>query len=152
MINTRVERARLYFRHRPSPVTLLSDPDCHTHGAFGVPRIEFIAEGSSQRPEWPHRTSTEQFQAARINPTGELPGPTQPMETNTVLNAKDGLELDEVDKAIFANHATQLARHFLVDAAGIVRWTHIEARDGPESLCTFPTAAQIIAAAGSLAR
>ena len=72
MINTRVERARLYFRHRPSPVTLLSDPDCRTHRAFGVPRIEFIAEGSSQRPEWLHRTSTEQFQAARINPTGEL--------------------------------------------------------------------------------
>jgi len=59
------------------------------------------------------------------------------MEANTVLNAKDGFELDEVDKAIFANHATQLAGHFLVDAAGIVRWSHIEARDGPESLCTF---------------
>jgi hypothetical protein len=94
----------------------------------------------------------EQFQAARINPTGELPQPTQPMEANFVLNAKDGFELEEADKTILANHATQGAGHFLVDAAGIVRWTHIEARDGPESLCTFPTAAQIIAAAGSLAR
>ncbi len=151
VINTPVERARLYFRHRPSPVTLLSDPDCHTHRAFGVPRIEFIPEGSSERPEWPHRTSMERFQAVRVNPTGELPEPMHPLEGNTALNAKDGFELEEADKAIMANHLGQLAGHFLVDAAGIVRWTHIEARDGPESLCTFPTAAQIIAAAGSLA-
>ena len=38
VINTPVERARLYFRHRPTPVTLLSDPDCLTHRAYGVPQ------------------------------------------------------------------------------------------------------------------
>lgn len=152
VINTPVERARLYFRHRPSPVTLLSDPDCRTHRAFGVPRIEILPEGSSERPEWPHRASLEQFLAVRVNPTGELPEPMHPIEGNAALNAKDGFELDEADKVILANHPTQGAGHFLVDAAGIVRWAHIEARDGPEGLCTFPTAAQIIAAAGSLAR
>jgi peroxiredoxin len=152
VINTPLERARVYFRYRPSPVTLLSDPDCRTHRAFGVPRIELIPEGSSERPQWPHRASMEQFQAARINPNGLLPQPTQPMEANAVLNAKDGFELDEADKAILANHPTQGVGHFLVDAAGIVRWMHIEARDGPEGLCTFPSAAQIIAAAGSLSR
>jgi peroxiredoxin len=152
VINTPVERARLYFRHRPTPVTLLCDPDCRTHRAFGVPRIEFLPDGSSERPEWPSRASMAQFEAARINPTGELPEPTQPMAANPVLNTKDGFELDEDDNAIFANHGTQLVGHFLVDAAGIVRWAHIEARDGPNSLCIFPTAAQIIAAAGSLGR
>jgi len=150
VINTPVERARLYFRHRPTPVALLCDPECRTHRAFGVPHIEFLPEGSGERPAWPHRASMEQFEAARVNPTGELPEPLQPMASNPVLNAKDGFELNDTDQAIFAEHGTQLGGHFLVDAQGIVRWSQIEALDGPNSLCLFPTAAQIIAAAGSL--
>lgn len=150
VINTPVERARLYFRYWPTPVVLLSDPDCRTHQAFGVPHIEFLPADSSEVPEWPHRASMAQFEAARVNPTGELPEPLQPMASNPVLNAKDGFELDEVDRAIFADHGTQLVGHFLVDAAGIVGWVRIEAPDGPNSLCIFPNAAQIIAAAGNL--
>src|ERR1051325_8037870 len=40
-INPPVERARMYFRYRATPVMLVSDPDCLTHQAFGVPRGEF---------------------------------------------------------------------------------------------------------------
>ena len=152
VINTPLERARLYFRYQPTPVTLLCDPDCRTHRAFGVPRATFLPEDSSERPEWPTRTTMEQFGAARINPTGELPEPLQPMEANVVLNAKDGFELDETDQAILANHGTQLVGHFLVDAVGRVGWAQIEARDGPNSLGTFPGATEIIAAVGSLER
>jgi peroxiredoxin len=152
VINTPLERARLYFRHRPTPVMLLSDPDCLTHRAFGVPRGEFLPEGSNEQPEWPYRGSMAQFAAARINPTGELPEPMNPMEANPVLNAKDGFEMEEADHAILANHPTQLVGHFLVDAAGIVSWVQIEALDGPNSLSIFPTPAQIIAAAASLGR
>jgi len=93
-----------------------------------------------------------QFAAARINPNGELPGPTQPMEANDVINAKDGFELNETDTAILERHAAQLVGHFLIDATGVVRWVQIEAVDGPNSLCNFPSAAQIIAAAGGLGR
>jgi peroxiredoxin len=152
VINTPLERARLYFRNRPTPVMLLSDPDCLTHRAFGVPRGEFLPEGSNEQPEWPYRGSMAQFAAARINPTGELPEPMNPMEANPVLNAKDGFEMEEADHAILANHPTQLVGHFLVDAAGIVSWVQIEALDGPNSLSIFPTPAQIIAAAASLGR
>jgi hypothetical protein len=144
-----VERARLYFRHRPTPITLLCDPDCRTHRAYGVPHGEFLPEGSCEQPEWPYGATMAQFQAARINPTGELPEPLHPMEANTVLNAKDCFELDEADNAIFANHATQLVGHFLVNANGTIGWAQIEALDGPNSLSIFPTAAEIIAAAGS---
>lgn len=147
VINTPVDRARLYFRHRPTPVTLLSDPDCLTHRAYGVPRGVFLPEGSQDEPEWPYRTNLEQFGAARINPTGELPAPTQPMEANAVLNAIDGFQMAAADEAILEAHPTQLVGHFLVDAAGIVRWVEIEAPDTPNKLCTFPTAEQLIAAA-----
>ena len=150
VINTPVERARLYFRHRPTPVTLLCDPDCHTHRAYGVPHAEFLPDESSKQPEWPYSATMAQFQAARINPTGELPEPLQPMEANTVLNAKDRFALDEADMAIFANHASQLVGHFLVNANGTIAWTQIEALDGPNSLCIFPNAAEIIAAADDL--
>jgi peroxiredoxin len=152
VINTPLERARMYFRYRPTPVVLLSDPDCRTHRAFGVPRIEFLPDDSREEPEWPSRASMAQFEAARVNPTGELAEPTQPMAANPILNAKDGFELDQADEAIFAEHGTQLAGHFLVDRAGIVGWAQIEALDGPNSLCIFPSAAEIVAAAGRLAR
>ena len=151
VINTPVDRARLYFRHRPTPVLLLSDPDCLTHRAVGVPRLEFMPEGSSERPAWPYRASMAEFQAARINPTGELPEPTFPMDANNALNARDGFEMEAADHAVYATHATQLVGHFLVDAAGIVAWVQIEAPDGPNSISIFPTAAQFIAAAGPLA-
>lgn len=151
VINTPVERARMYFRHRPTPVMLLSDPDCLTHRAFGVPYGEFLSDGSSEPAKWPYQATMAQFMAARINPTGEMPEPVQPMEANVVLNAKDGFEMDEADHAILANHPTQLVGHFLVDADGVVGWVQIEARDDPNNLSIFPTPAELIAAAGSLA-
>ncbi|OUM00824.1 peroxiredoxin-like family protein [Variovorax sp. JS1663] len=150
VINTPLARARLYFGYRPLPVVLLADPDCRTHRAFGVPRVGFLPEGSAEPPAWPARTTVARFEAARINPGGVLPQPLQPMAANPVLNARDGFALDEDDEAIFAAHGTQLVGHYLVDAAGVIVWTHIEAREGPDRLCYFPDAAEIITAADGL--
>jgi len=152
VINTPVDRARLYYRHRPTPVTLLSDPDCETHRAFGVPAGTFLPEGSNETPKWPYRATMEMFANARINPTGEMPEPVQPMQANVVLNAKDGFELDDADQGILATHPTQLVGHFLVDADGIIRWVQIEAPEDPNQLSIFPTADELIAAAGNLRR
>jgi len=152
VVNTPVERARMYFRHRPTPTMLLSDADCATHRAFGVPRIDFLPEDSSEPRQWPYRADLPGFMAARINPTGELDEPLQPIDTNTVLNAKQGFEMEPADQAILAAHMTQLAGHFLVDAAGKVAWTQIEAPDGPHSIGIFPTPAELIAAAKRLGR
>ncbi len=152
VINTPVERARMYFRYRPTPVTLLSDPDCLTHQAFGVPHAVPMPEGSTEKPAWPYRASMADFMAARINPTGEMEEPAQPMEANTILNAKDGFEMHESDHAILAAHPTQLVGHFLVDAGGIVGWAQIEAPNDPNELSIFPSPDQLIAAADSLVR
>jgi len=151
VINTPVDRAKLYFRHRPTPVMLLSDPECLTHQAFGVPRIVMLPDGSSEQAVWPYRASGAQFMASRINPTGELPGPTFPLDANGVLNALDGFQMEEADNAILANHPTQLVGHFLVDGAGMVAWVQIEAPEGPNGISTFPTPQQLIAAAKGLA-
>jgi len=150
VVNTPLERARLYFHHRPTALTLLSDPDCASHRAFGVPRIGFLEPGSAVQPRWPYATSVELFEAARINPTGELDAPAQPMQANELLNVKDGFALAEADQRIFAAHATQLTAQFLVDRDGIVRWAWSEAPNAPAELCRFPSFSDMLAAVQTL--
>src|SRR2546426_2154928 len=73
VVNTPLERARLYFKYRPARVLLAADPEAATHRAFGVPEgvlVEHESEAS-----WPLRTTMGQLQAALVNPTGELPEP-----------------------------------------------------------------------------
>lgn len=147
VINTPLERARLYYRYRPTPVTLLSDPECRSHAAFGIPRIEFLEPGGAPG-QWP-RTRPEDFAMARIDPTGELGTPTQPMEANGVLNRKDGFELAAADQEIFDRHGTQFAGQFLIDGEGIVRWSWTEAPGGANELCRFPGAAEMLHAVRS---
>ncbi len=150
VINTPLDRAKLYFRHRPTQVTLLSDPDCNTHRAFGVPRADILPEGSTEQPKWPYKAGMSEFLASRINPTGELDAPVFPMEANGTINARDGFQMERADDEILAAHPTQLVGHFLVDAHGIVRWAQMEAPESPNGLCTFPTGDQLIAAARNL--
>jgi peroxiredoxin len=152
VINTPVERARLYFEHRPTPVTLLSDPECSTHRAFGVPRIGFLAADSTEPPQWPSRASMERFMEARVNPTGELSQPEQPMAANDIMNRKDGFTMTPTDEKIIANHGTQLAGHVLIDRQGIVRWAHFEGLGGPEDIGRFPSPDDLLAAGRELAR
>ena len=145
VVNTPLDRARLYFRYRPTPVTLLSDPHCETHRAFGIPRIEFLAEDDGPG-QWP-RTRPQDFAAARIDPTGELGQPTQPMEANGVLNRKDAFELTKADEEIFEAHGTQFAGQFLIDREGVVRWRWTEAPQSAGELCRFPSGQEILEAA-----
>jgi peroxiredoxin len=144
VINTPLERARLYFRYRPTPVTLLCDPECATHRAFGIPRIELVEAGGAAG-NWP-RTRMEDFARARIDPTGELGVPTQPMAANAVLNRKDGFELTAADQQIFDRHGTQLAGQFLIDRDGIVRWSWSEAPRAAEEIGRFPGVREMLAA------
>lgn len=150
VVNTPLERAQLYFRYRPTPLILLSDPECRGHRLFGIPRIELVEPGGSEPAQWP-RTRPEDFAAARINPTGELAAPTQPLEANEALNRKDRFELTAEDEAIFAAHGTQFAGQFLLDREGIVRWRWTEAPTSAGELCRFPSAADMIEAARGLA-
>jgi len=145
VINTPLQRARLYFRNQPTPVTLLSDERCESHGAFGVPRIGFAEAGTGVH--WPERADLAEFQAARINPTGELPAPVQPIAANDALNRLDRFQMAPEDQQIFEAYATQLVGQFLVDKTGTVRWTWIEAADGPSQVGRYPTHADLIAAA-----
>ena len=147
VVNTTLDRARLYFKYRPTRVLLAADPEAGTHRLFGVPALE-LGEVSG----WPLRATPEEFGAVRINPTGELAAALQPMEANDELNRREGFQLTEVDQQILAAHGTQLVGHFLIDREGIIRWTHIEAWERMTDLGKFPTEAEILAAARALPR
>ena len=45
VIQTPAERAAIYIRHRPTPVTLLADSEGTTHRAYGLPRLELMLDG-----------------------------------------------------------------------------------------------------------
>ena len=138
VMNTAADRARLYFRYHPTSATLLADPDASTHRAFAVPSFTL------------DETVMAALSAARINPTGELPEAVPPLAANDALNRQDGFELDPADEAIVAVNPAQLTGHFLIDRDGIVRWASVEATGSLNEIGTFPTPAELLAAARSL--
>jgi peroxiredoxin len=149
VVNTPLERARLYFKYRPARVLLTADPEAATHRLFGLPEGTLVADES--QASWAQGTFTMgQIQASLVNPTGELPEPQNVLMANETLNKKDGFELTETDKQIAAKHAFQLAGHFLIDRGGIIRWLQIEGIEGIGDLAKFPSDEEILRAAREL--
>jgi peroxiredoxin len=148
VVNTPLERARLYFKYRPARVLLAADPEAATHRAFGVPAGVVVEDESAT--SWPQSVTVGQFLAVQINPNGELPAPMNPFAAMEALNKKDGFELTEVDQQIAAAHGTQMGGHFLLDREGIVRWGQIEAGERIGDLSKFPSDEEILRAARGL--
>ena len=149
VVNTPLERARLYFKYRPARVLLAADPEAATHRSFGVP-AGVVVEDESQA-SWPLGTFTMgQLQASLVNPTGELPAPQHVLAASETLNKRDGFELTEIDQQIAATHGFQLGGHFLIDRNGIIRWLQIEAAERIGDLAKFPSDEEILRAARAL--
>ena len=149
VVNTPLERARLYFKYRPARVLLTSDPEAVTHRSFGLP-AGVLVENESEASWVQGKVTMGQLQAALINPTGELPTPQNPFKAMEILNQRDGFEPTEVDHQIAAAHGMQLGGHFLIDRDGIIRWQHIEALEGIGDLSKFPGDEEILRAARAL--
>ena len=147
VVNTPLDRARLYFKHRPVQVLLAADPEAATHRAFGLPAGEIVDDESQSR--WPLRITLNQLQSARLDHP-ELPAPTDPFGANDVLNRRDGFEPNEIDQQIAAAHGTQLAGYFLLDRDGRIRWLFVEAAERMSDLTKFPSEDEILAAARRL--
>jgi hypothetical protein len=148
VVNTPLERARLYFKYRPARVLLAADPTAATHRAFGVPAGVIVEDESVT--SWPQSATMGQLLAVEINPTGELPAPQSPFAASATLNERDGFEPTEIDQQIAAAHGTQLAGHFLIDRDGTVRWLQIEAAERIGDLGQFPSDEEILRAARGL--
>jgi len=144
VVNTPLERARLYFKYRPVQVLLAADPEAGTHRAFGLPAGEIVEDASQSA--WPLRVTLNELLSARVN-HAELPAPSDPFAANDMLNRRDGFEPTDVDQQVAAAHGTQLAGYFLIDRNGIIRWLFIEAAARADDLTKFPSEEEILAAA-----
>src|SRR5262245_1856162 len=133
------DNARLYFKFRPTRLRLAADPELSTHRAYRVPRPA------------PTPGFMESLGTVRINPTGELPEPLPIMEAAGTLARMDGYANTETDQADMNRQFPQLKGLFLIDPAGIVRWTHIEcATEGLAGLGKFPSEQDLLSAARAL--
>ncbi len=63
IVATAPENARLYFKYRPTPMRLASDPEMSTHRAYGLPK-------PAATPEF-----MKEMQTTRVDPFGDFPAP-----------------------------------------------------------------------------
>lgn len=135
IVATDVENARLYFKFRPTRMAIGADPHLTTHQSYGVPRPQ------------PTPELMQMMENVRINPTGELPAPLPLPAAAAALAALDGYQLTPTDERDAEATFTQLKGQFLVDRAGIVRWSHIEGAEGPAGMGKFPSHEELVSAA-----
>jgi hypothetical protein len=90
VVNSPVDRARLYFTRRPTPLVLAADPERVSHRAFGGPPHLSTLHGltSDQADALIHGP-----EAVLVDPTGELGQPTPFVAARHELNRRDGYVL-----------------------------------------------------------
>ena len=147
VVNTPIDRARLYFRYHPMPALVAaSDPERVSHQAFGLPNLQFTESETA----WPHKISMSDANSMRLELPGDLPGPTDPFAALDYLNRKDAFEVTQADQQMMATGIGQLVGHFLLDRDGIVRWTFTETGEGGRHMFGAPNTAELMSAASQL--
>ena len=149
VVNTPIERARLYFRYHPMPELLAAaDPERASHRAFGLPNLEFTENETS----WPHKVSMADVVGMRIEIPGELPGPMDPLAAAEFLDKKDNYEMTEADQQMAATGHGQLVGQFLLDRQGIVRWSFTEVPEGGRYMFGAPSPQELMSAVSQVAQ
>ena len=149
VVNTPIERARLYFRYHPMPNLLAaSDPERASHRAFGLPNLEF----TENETNWPYKVAMAVAKDMRVDIPGELPGPMDPMAAAAILDKKDPYELTEADEQMMATGHGQLVGQFLLDRQGIVRWSFTEVPEGGRYMFGAPNPKELMSAVSQVAQ
>lgn len=144
VVNTPIDRARLYLRYHPIPGLLAAaDPERQSHRAFGLPTFEF----TENETVWPRKVGLDTVRGMRVDMPDELPEPMNPMAAAEVLNAKDGYDMTEVDKQMSATGDGQLFGQFLLDRDGVIRWSFTEVPEDGRRMFAKPSTDELIEAA-----
>ncbi|MBB2751067.1 UNVERIFIED_ORG: peroxiredoxin [Rhizobium aethiopicum] len=148
VVNTPIERARLYFRYHPLPNLLAaSDPERVSHKAFGLPQLQF----TEAENDWPHKVSMNAVMSMRVDMPGELPEPMNPMAAMEFLDKADDYEFTEDDKQMIATGEGQLVGEFLLDRDGVVRWCFTEVEEAGRHMFGVPAPREVMSAASNMA-
>jgi peroxiredoxin len=137
VVATDAERARFYFRFRPSRMPVGADPDLATHRAYGLPSFAITPEA---------------YQVAQAAAARDLRRLNQNVSDDplTALTRLDGYEPTEGDNADFQRHQAQLTGQFLIDPGGVVRYAYIEGARGLEGFGEMASEEEVLAAARGL--
>lgn len=143
VVNTPIERARLYFRYHPIPNLLAaSDPGRASHQAFGLPNLQFTEDETA----WPYKVSMATVLGMKVEIPGETPGPLDPIAGSQFLDRKDDYEVTEADQEMKATGLGQLVGQFLLDRQGIVRWCFTEVPEGGRYMFGAPNPQELMSA------
>ncbi|WP_293811355.1 peroxiredoxin-like family protein [uncultured Bosea sp.] len=149
VVNTPIERARLYFRYHPIPNLLAaSDPGRTSHRAFGLPNLEFTENETA----WPHKVSMAAVRGMQLEIPGGASGPLNPFEASEFLDKQDGYEVTEADLQMKATGLGQLIGQFLLDRQGIVRWSFTEVPEGGRYMFGAPNPQELMSAVSQVAQ
>jgi peroxiredoxin len=130
-------RARLYFDARRLRLPMGADPALTMYRDYGLGQM-------ARTPE-----SREMIDAAATRWVRQLSIPFTPGDARTALDESDGFSPTDSDRADRERHQIQMTGQFLIDADGIVRWCHIEDRDG---YATFPDERTLLSLVARLTR
>jgi peroxiredoxin len=149
VVNTPIERAKLYFRYHPLPNLLAaSDPERASHRAFGLPTLEF----TESETDWPRKVGMDVVMSMQVDLPGELPEPMNRVAAGEFLNTKDGYDITEDDQRMIANGGHgQLFGQFLLDRDGIIRWRFTEFPEGGRLMFGAPSPQELMSAADQVA-
>jgi peroxiredoxin len=147
VVNTPIERARLYLRYHPLPLLAAADPERTSHRAFGLPNLEFTENETA----WPYKVSMAQASGLQIDLPGELPGPMGAIAAAEILDKKDGYEMTDADQQMSATGHGQLVGQFLLDREGIVRWSFTEVPEGGRYMFQAANAQELMSAVSKVA-
>jgi peroxiredoxin len=144
VVNTPIDRAKLYLRYHPIPnLFAAADPERSSHRAFGLPTLEF----TENETEWPRKIGMNAILSTNIE-MPELPAPMNRMAAGELLNAKDGYEVTKDDERMMAAGGNgQLFGQFLLDRNGIVRWSFTEVPEGGRHMFGAPSRDEVMTAA-----
>ncbi|KSV83160.1 peroxiredoxin-like family protein [Sinorhizobium sp. GL28] len=147
VVNTPIDRARLYFRYHPVPNLLAAaDPERVSHRAFGLPNLEFTEDEDA----WPYKIAQKTIMAMKVNMPGELPEPMDPIAAMAYLDKAEGYQITEADERMMATGAGQLVGEFLLDRDGVVRWSFTEVPDGGQNMFGAPHRDELMSAASAM--
>jgi peroxiredoxin len=148
VVNTPIERARLFFRYHPMPnLFAASDPERISHRAFGLPNLEF----TESETDWPRKVGMNVVMSLQVDMPDELPEPMNRMAAADLLNRKDGYDITEADERMKATGDGQLFGQFLLDREGIVRWSFTEVPEGGRRMFGAPSPQALMSAASQVA-
>jgi peroxiredoxin len=147
VIVTPLDRAQAYFRYRPTPVLVGTDPQVSSYRSYGVPLIEFTED----QDDWPRKASMQTMMNVPIDAGGYVDPPAPVIPAMIAKNKAEGYQETPEEEATHNAVPSPLDSRFMIDRDGVVRWVFIEAQDRAADFGKLPGTQQIREAARAVA-